>query len=960
MAFRDEGSPEGRRPRLSLRARLMLLVVASVVPLVVYVLGRGYLDYRQDVANAGQKTLELTRSLAVAVEKELQARIGVLQVLALSQRLREGDLDGFRTFAEATVSQQFPGSNIILLKSDGQQVMNTLLPRGAPLPVRPNLESLNQVLATGRPAVSNVYVGAIGGRYVVAIDVPVRGADGRIVYVLSMNPQLDAFADVIHRQRPPEGWVMSIFDRQAANVARNLSHERFVGQKAGPLLAERMLADREGIFVNRSREGFELITAFSRLESFGWAIAMGGPVTEVTGPAIAAAVRSLAVGGAILAAGLILAAIVTRQIMRPMATLRSFASLAQRAGPVMLPETGLRETDEVMRAFYAAEVGRRTSQLEVLERSRQLEATNSALQSEILVRRQAEEKAEAQLARLNLLHQITRAIGERQDLESIFQVVLRRVEDQLPADFACLCLYDPVDNALTVSKVGIKSNPLALELAMPERTRVDVDENGLSRCVQGELVYEPDIASSQFPFPKRLARGGLRAMVLAPLKVESRVFGLLVAARQAAQSFSSGECEFLYQLSEHVALASHQAQLHEALQQAYDDLRQTQQAVMQQERLRALGQMASGIAHDINNALSPVALYTQSLLELEPNLSARTRDYLQTIQRSVEDVAHTVSRMREFYRQREPQLTSVAVNPNQLVQQVIDLTRARWSDMAQQRGTVITLRSELAEQLPVILAVESEIREALINLIFNAVDALPNGGVLTLRTRLLHAAGGADQVQVEVGDDGVGMDEETLRRCMEPFFTTKGERGTGLGLAMVYGVVKRHNADVDINSAPGRGTVVSINFPVPKAAVDGAPQLQPNPAMPPRLRLLLIDDDPLVLRSLRSALETDGHVIVTAGDGPAGIETFRTAHGRGEGFAAVITDLGMPNMDGRRVASAIKDISTATPVIMLTGWGKRLLSDDDIPPHVDRLLSKPPKLGELRAALAQCCNRGSG
>jgi len=114
------------------------------------------------------------------------------------------------------------------------------------------------------------------------------------------------------------------------------------------------------------------------------------------------------------------------------------------------------------------------------------------------------------------------------------------------------------------------------------------------------------------------------------------------------------------------------------------------------------------------------------------------------------------------------------------------------------------------------------------------------------------------------------------------------------------------------------------------------------------------------LRSLRTALEADGHVIATAGDGVAGIETFSAAHARGEGFAAVITDLGMPNMDGRRVATAIKDISTATPVIMLTGWGKRLLSDDDIPPHVDRLLSKPPKLGELRAALAQCCNRGTG
>ncbi|WP_197535738.1 hybrid sensor histidine kinase/response regulator [Bradyrhizobium diazoefficiens] len=436
------------------------------------------------------------------------------------------------------------------------------------------------------------------------------------------------------------------------------------------------------------------------------------------------------------------------------------------------------------------------------------------------------------------------------------------------------------------------------------------------------------------------------------------MFGVLVAARKERDSFSSGECEFLRQLSEHVALAAHQAQLHGALQQAYEDLRQTQQAVMQQERLRALGQMASGIAHDINNALSPVSLYTQSLLEREPGLSARTRDYLETIQRAVEDVAHTVARMREFYRQREPQLTLMPVHLNQLVQQVVDLTRARWSDMPQLRGTVIALRTELAEQLPAISGIESEIREALINLIFNAVDAVPGGGTLMLRTKLAGGADGHGQVRVEVGDDGLGMDEETRRRCLEPFFTTKGERGTGLGLAMVYGVLRRHNGEIEIDSAVGRGTTVSLNFPVPQAAPATPSQDRLESARLSRLRLLLVDDDPLLLKSLCNTLEAEGHVVTTANDGVAGIAAFRAASARGETFAAVITDLGMPDVDGRKVASAIKAASPATPVIMLTGWGKRLMSEDDMPAHVDCLLSKPPKLRELRETLAQCCEPG--
>ena len=154
-------------------------------------------------------------------------------------------------------------------------------------------------------------------------------------------------------------------------------------------------------------------------------------------------------------------------------------------------------------------------------------------------------------------------------------------------------------------------------MALTEQAHIGIDQNGLARCVRGELICEPDVSRVDFPFPRRLASGGLRSLVAAPLVSQSGVFGVLIAARYVANSFSSRDCEFLRQLSGHVALAAHQAQIYAALQQAYDDLWQTQQAVMQQERLRALGQMASGIAHDINNALSPVALYTESLLERE-------------------------------------------------------------------------------------------------------------------------------------------------------------------------------------------------------------------------------------------------------------------------------------------------------------------------------------------------------
>jgi signal transduction histidine kinase/CheY-like chemotaxis protein len=572
--------------------------------------------------------------------------------------------------------------------------------------------------------------------------------------------------------------------------------------------------------------------------------------------------------------------------------------------------------------------------------------------NDIADRKRAESQVQAQLGRLSLLHQITRAIGERQDIQSIFQVVIRTLEERLPVNFCCICLYDPEKNDLTVTSVGLQSQSLLADLAMPEQDRIGIDQNGLTRCAQGQLIYEPDVGQLSLPFAQRLTQGGLKAMVAAPLLVESKVFGVLFAARKDAQGFSSGECEFLRQASEHVALAAHQAQLYSALQQAYDDLRQTQQSVVQQERLLALGQMASGIAHDINNAISPVSLYTESLLEKETNLSPRARGQLETIRRAVDDVARTVARMREFYRQREPQLSLSPVDLNVLVQQVVDLTQARWSDMVQQRGIVIEMQTELSPGLPPIMGADNELREALTNLVFNAVDAMPDGGPLTLRTQVVQDRG---VVQLEVIDTGIGMDEDTRRRCLEPFFTTKGERGTGLGLAMVYGTVKRHGGDIEIHSAVGTGTTIRLSFAMASAPAAAAQELAVAGAVAPR-RILIVDDDPLVLHSLRDILEAEGHTVLTADGGQAGIDAFQAASAQHSPFDVVITDLGMPYVDGRKVSSAVKSAAPDTLVLMLTGWGQRLVDEGDVPPHVDSVLSKPPKLRELRAALARGVN----
>jgi len=567
-----------------------------------------------------------------------------------------------------------------------------------------------------------------------------------------------------------------------------------------------------------------------------------------------------------------------------------------------------------------------------------------------------EKRMSAQVNRLALLQEITHSIGSRHDLKSIFQVVLRSLEEHLPIDFGCVCLCNTADGTVVVESVGAASDAACKSLELALGSAVPVGKNGLYRAVNGTLIYEPNTADVDSPFPRRFANAGFHSLVISPLAVESNVFGVLVAVRRQKESFSSGDCEFLKQLSAHVALASHEAQLYGALQRAYEDLRHSQQSVMQTERLRALGEMASGIAHDINNAISPVALYAELLLSQETQLTEAGRGRLVTMRRAIDDVAGTIERMREFYRPRELTRAFTKLDIHGAINHVLELTQPRWRALPQQRGIVIELHKELAAKLPDVMGDEVELRDALTNLVFNAVDAMPEGGTLTLRTKPFVDGDGRATVRIEVGDSGVGMDEDTRRRCIEPFFTTKGERGTGLGLASVYGMLQRHSASLEVDSVPGKGTTMRMTFPafVEDAATPRS-QLAAHVSLR-KLRILVIDDDPILIRSLLDVLEADGHAVEAAPGGAEGIAAFAAARGTEQQFEVVITDLGMPRVDGRKVSAAIKLSSPATPIILLTGWGQRLLDEATLPENIDRVLSKPPRLSQLRTALIELSN----
>jgi signal transduction histidine kinase/FixJ family two-component response regulator len=574
------------------------------------------------------------------------------------------------------------------------------------------------------------------------------------------------------------------------------------------------------------------------------------------------------------------------------------------------------------------------------------------LQLEIAERRRAEAALQEQFTRTSLLNQITQVISERQDLESILYVVLRQLEDHLAVDLGIVCIYDRATDALNVAALRVKNPLLAAKLDLREGMVLHIEQTGIRSCKHGEVVNIADTLKAEGALPEKLAVAGFRASLAVPLVVENKLFGVMLVARLNTDSIRIGERDFLRTLSKQVALAAHQAQLHAELEKAYNDLRQTQQTVMQQERLKALGQMASGIAHDVNNALSPVVGFSDLLIRGEAGISDHGKKYLEYIKTAGEDIAHIVARLREFYRRRDEGETLQLLDVNALVKQVIDMTRPRWRDIPQGRGIMVEVREDLDAQAPELVGIKSEIREAVTNLIINAVDAIPNGGAITVRTRVASwtEAQFPAHVIVEVSDNGIGMDEETRKRCLEPFFSTKGKRGTGLGLAMVYGVMERHEGKIEVDSELGKGTTMRLIFPVRKLAnPDGSEAGADEPTSP--LRILCIDDEPLVRELLKEMLGRDGHHVHTCDGGQVGVDAFRTAKSRGEPFDVVITDLGMPYFDGRQVAKVVKRESPNTPVVMLTGWGAFMKENDDMPAQVDGVLSKPPRSAEIRQAL---------
>ncbi len=401
---------------------------------------------------------------------------------------------------------------------------------------------------------------------------------------------------------------------------------------------------------------------------------------------------------------------------------------------------------------------------------------------------------------------------------------------------------------------------------------------------------------------------------------------------------------FVVDISERRAANVELAQTRNDLQASIKELRSAQAQATESERLRALGSMVNGIAHDFNNSLWMILGYSELLQQLcrTKPVAPEFSEFVDTIVNASLEAVETITRLSDFERPAELSGARAAIALNDIVTKAIGFTRPSWEAEACGRGTPVEIVTDLGK-IEQVMGSAADLCEVFTHLILNAVDAMPQGGRITIQTRMV-----AEQVQVSVADTGVGMTMEVRRRCLDPFYTTKGGRSSGVGLSVVQGTVERHGGIMKIETAPGRGATFVFTFPTGQKCVLPE-ELRPAKCARP-LHILAVDDHPVQTDLLARALGGDWHIVATATNGRDAIERFDSEH-----FDLVITDKAMPGMSGDQLAAAIKAREPGTPVIMLTGLG-RDGGDEDVSEFVDLLVAKPASLKDLRAAITKVMN----
>ena len=528
--------------------------------------------------------------------------------------------------------------------------------------------------------------------------------------------------------------------------------------------------------------------------------------------------------------------------------------------------------------------------------------------------------------RLSVITSLSKILGSSLDIKGVYKAFTEEVRKVMDFDRTSIAMVEGDELRYFVVAEDIDTQ-LKAGAALP----LSDSATGLVVKTKRTLI-EPDFDQEmKFPIDHMYYRSGLRSAIRVPLFSKGEVFATFNLASKRPNAYGEREKEILEQISGSLTAAIENSRLfnqvkqHEAeLLKAYEDLKSAQAYMVQSEKLRALGEMAGGVAHDFNNILAVVLGRTQ--LALEDVKDEKLKKDLQVIEQTAIDAATTVRRLQDFARVRVER-NFEALDLREVVESALQMAESRRVKLNEREGINVEIETKLGDITPV-EGDAAELREGLLNIIFNAMDAMPDGGKITLSV-----SKAKKWATLAISDTGIGMSEEVKKKIFEPFFTTRTHKGTGLGLAVTYGIIQRHRGEILVESKEGVGSTFKIRLPVCEGAVCKKGTAGKAEVMR-SVSILMVDDNPEVAGVLGLTLKRLGHKVTEANSGEAAINTFEVGN-----FDLVITDLGMPDMSGHEVAKIVKEIKPGTPVLVISGWGGQLNLDEM--PEVDGVIAKP-------------------
>ncbi len=558
--------------------------------------------------------------------------------------------------------------------------------------------------------------------------------------------------------------------------------------------------------------------------------------------------------------------------------------------------------------------------------------------------KQTMEKAE----RLALIDNINRAISATLDLNSFFKVVAKAVADNAGYRWTLLIVPDgdsfSFKTGYTPKAVaGISPGPVLELLNKTLRKVMETGTPGFVGFSELASMKRPDLLQP-------LVEAGIRHMALLPIGSGDKTEAILTVGTSQPDGFSQQELSLLNDLALHLRIAWQNAQLYEQLKSAYSQLQEAQDHMVQTEKLRALGEMSSGVVHDFNNILAAISGRTQILLRklakdsknADPEFILKN---LSIIEKASNDGSHILSRISEFTK-KKPTEKFVPINIDQIIFDAIELTKPKWHHHALSEGKIVDVEFKRNGPFQT-TGSPSELREVFTNLINNAVDAMGSNGTIKISAKLKSE----NIIEIIMEDNGHGMSSDVKKRIFEPFFTTKGSKGTGLGLSVTYGIITRHSGNIEVESELGQGTKFKIEIPVRKTKTEEQNTQLPNNGTGRAKTILVVDDENELREVLVEILTSNNYEADSAENGTEALKKLQYKN-----YDIVITDLGMADISGWELSDLIYRDHNNTKVILATGWGAQVEPGSLALHHVNGLISKPFKITVILDAIVKISN----